>query len=24
MSPVFDLQILFETVKVVLLGKGAQ
>ena len=24
MSPIFDLQILFETVKVVLLGKGAQ
>ena len=24
MSPIFDLQILFETIKVVLLGKGAQ
>jgi lipopolysaccharide/colanic/teichoic acid biosynthesis glycosyltransferase len=24
MSPMFDLQILFETVKVILLGKGAQ
>ena len=24
MSPIFDLQILFETVKVVLLGRGAQ
>jgi lipopolysaccharide/colanic/teichoic acid biosynthesis glycosyltransferase len=24
MSPLFDLQIIFETIKVVLLGKGAQ